>query len=76
MQRKRGGLVPIGDAVSELDGPVPDERFACGLLSDHLTMRGIAGFQCAVNVKDPPDLVVNWDNGAQWGVEVTRTYQG
>ena len=23
MQRKRDGLVPIGDALSDLDGPVP-----------------------------------------------------
>ena len=75
MHHQRGSVVPIDDAVSELDGPVSDERFACGLLSDHLTMRGIGGFQCAVNVKEPPDLVVKWDNGAQWGVEVTRTYQ-
>ena len=75
MQRQRGELVPVGEAVSELDGPVTDERFACGLLSDHLTMRGVSESQCTVIEDDPPDLVVTWENGAQWGVEVTRTYQ-
>ena len=75
MQRQRGDLVPIGDALADLDGPVPDERFACGLLSDHLTMRAVSEFQCTVIEDDPPDLVVTWENGAQWGVEVTRTYQ-
>ena len=54
---------------------MPDERFACGLLSDHLTMRGVSESQCTVIEDDPPDLVVTWENGAQWGVEVTRTYQ-
>ena len=54
---------------------VPDERFARRLLSDHLTMRGVSEFQCTVIEDDPPDLVVTWKNGAQWGVEVTRTYQ-
>ena len=75
MQRQRDELVPIGDAVSELDGPVPDEKFALELLSDHLAMRGVSESQCKVNEADPPDLVVTQDNGAQWGVEVTRTYQ-
>ena len=75
MKCKQDGLVPIGDAVSELDGPVPDERFARRLLSDHLTMRGVSEFQCTVIEDDPPDLVVTWENGTQWGVEVTRTYQ-
>ena len=37
-------------------------------------MSGRSGFQCAVHAEDPPDLVVNWNDGAQWGVEVTRTY--
>ena len=31
MHHQRGSLVPIGDAVSELDGPVPDEKFALEL---------------------------------------------
>ena len=75
MQSERDGLVPIGDALSDLGGPVPDERFACGLLSDHLTMRAVSEFQCTVIEDDPPDLVVTWENGARWGVEVTRTYQ-
>ena len=74
MQSERDGLVPIGDALSDLGGPVPDERFACGLLSDHLTMRAVSEFQCTVIEDDPPDLVVTWENGARWGVEVTRTY--
>ena len=52
----------------------PDEEFGLELLSDHLTMSGRSGFQCAVHAEDPPDLVVNWNDGAQWGVEVTRTY--
>ena len=52
----------------------PDEELALELLSDHLTMSGISGFQCAVHAEDPPDLVVNWNDGAQWGVEITRTY--
>ena len=58
MQSERDGLVPIGDALSDLGGPVPDERFACGLLSDHLTMRAVSEFQCTVIEDDPPDLVV------------------
>ena len=36
----------------------PDEEFALELLSDHLTMSGISGFQCAVHAADPPDLNV------------------
>ena len=52
-----------------------DEEFACELLRDHLAKRGVSRFQCTVNVADPPDLVVTWCNGVQWGVEVTRTYQ-
>ena len=28
-----------------------------------------------MNEDDPPDLVVTWENGEKWGVEVTRTYQ-
>ena len=53
----------------------PDEKFALELLNDHLTMSGISGFQSAVHAEDPPDLVVNWNDGAQWGVEVTRAYR-
>ena len=63
MHHQRGSLVPIGDAASELDVPVPDEKFALELLSDHLAMRGVSEFQCKVNEADPPDLVVTWDNG-------------
>ena len=42
----------------------PDEEFGLELLSDHLTMSGRSGFQCAVHAEDPPDLVVNWNDGA------------
>ena len=49
-----------------------DEKFALGLLTDHLTMSGVSEVRCAEI--DPPDLVVTWENSAQWGVEVTRTY--
>ena len=52
-----------------------DEEFACKLPRDHLAECGVSRFQCTVNVADPPDLVVTWDNDIQWGVEVTRTYQ-
>ena len=55
-------------------GTKPDEEFALELLTDHLAMSGISGFQCAVAAEDPPDLLVNWNDGAQWGVEITRTY--
>ncbi len=52
-----------------------DEQFACGAVIDYLTNQGKSEFKCEVNAKDPPDLVVTWDDGARWGVEVTRTYQ-
>ena len=52
-----------------------DETVARKLLRDHLTKHGGSGFQCKENADDPPDLVVKWANGDQWGVEVTRTYQ-
>ena len=65
----------MGLADCPVDGPVTDEKFASGLLMDHLTECGASGFQCKVNEADPPDIVVTWENGAQWGVEVIRTYQ-
>ena len=49
----------------------PDEMVTLGLLREHPTMRGA---MCEMNADDPPDLVVTWENGVQWGVEVTRTY--
>ncbi len=52
-----------------------DEIFALGLLMDHLTTRGDAGFQCNCNANDPPDLIITWKNDRQWGVEVARVYQ-
>ncbi|MDE2774276.1 MAG: hypothetical protein OXI46_11330 [Gemmatimonadota bacterium] len=52
-----------------------DEEFARRLLTEHLSLQGKSGFRCDVNPKDPPDLLVAWEDGSQWGVEVTRTYQ-
>ena len=52
-----------------------DERFACGLLVDHLTKFVTTEFRCEVNPNDPPDLVVTWRTGIVWGVEITRAYQ-
>ena len=37
MQRKRDGLVPIGEALSELDGPVPPIRKASPQALHHFT---------------------------------------
>ena len=54
---------------------VSDEEFSRELLTDHLLHQGKSGFRCEVNSKDPPDLLVAWEDGSQWGVEVTRTYQ-
>ena len=51
-----------------------DEEYARRLLKEHLVGQGRSGFMCAVNPCDPPDLLVTWANGSQWGVEVTRTY--
>ena len=52
-----------------------DEKFALGLLNDHLTDSGAQDFRCRLSPRDPPDLVVEWASGQQWGVEVTRAYQ-
>ena len=54
---------------------VSDEVFSCRFLAKYLSNQGKSGFSCNVNSDDPPDLVVTWDDGSQWGVEVTRTYQ-
>lgn len=51
-----------------------DEECASRLLAEHLAGSGRSGFTCIVNPCDPPDLLVAWDDGSQWGVEVTRTY--
>ena len=51
-----------------------DEGFALELLREHLAKCGGGEVRCAVNTNDPPDLIVIWTNGIQWGVEVTRTY--
>ena len=52
-----------------------DEKFALGLLMDHLKTYGKAGFQCKCNPNDPPDLIITWKHGGRWGVEVVRAYQ-
>ena len=53
----------------------PDERFALGLLINHLTSCGESGFQCKCNANDPPDLIITRKHGERWGVEVARAYQ-
>ena len=50
-----------------------DERIAIRLLHQHLMERE-TGFQCRLSLNEPPDLIVTWASGVQWGVEVTRTY--
>jgi hypothetical protein len=55
--------------------PLSDESFALELLKTHLTNEGKSGFHCEVNENDPPDIVITWQRGKRWGVEVTRTYQ-
>ena len=52
-----------------------DEGFALELLKNYLIEHGATEFQCEVNANDPPDLVVTWETGTRWGVEVTRAYQ-
>ena len=52
-----------------------DEEFCLRLVEEHLSSEGKSGFSCDVNPHDPPDLLVTWDDGSRWGVEVTRTYQ-
>lgn len=54
---------------------VSDEELCRQLLTDHLSLLGKSGFSCDVNSEDPPDLLVAWEDGTLWGVEVTRTYQ-
>jgi len=61
--------------MPENTGTKSDERFAFGLLMDHLTGRGETDFQCEINTNDPPELIVTWMQGERWGVEVTRAYQ-
>jgi hypothetical protein len=55
--------------------PSSDEAFALELLKAHFTSLGETGCQCEIDKNDPPDLVIIWQNGEQWGVEVTRAYQ-
>lgn len=53
---------------------IPDEVYACRLLTEHFATRGQSGFRCERSSLDPPDLSIRWDDGSHWGVEVTRTY--
>ncbi len=53
----------------------PDEIFALKLLREYLADHVVLNFQCMGKANDPPDLIVEWENGERWGVEVTRTYQ-
>jgi hypothetical protein len=55
--------------------PLSDESFALELLETHLTNLRVSGHHCAINENDPPDIVITWERGERWGVEVTRTYQ-
>ena len=55
-------------------GLIPDEECARQLLTEHLARQGESGFRCVLNSCDRPDLLVTWDDGRQWGVEVIRTY--
>ena len=55
-------------------GSISDEEFACRLLKHHLAKQAQSAFDCKVNQQDPPDLIVTWANGLQWGVEVIRAY--
>ena len=61
--------------MTEDVGGRSDDRFALGLLIDHLTTRGETDFQCEINTNDPPDLIITWKHRERWGVEVTRAYQ-
>jgi hypothetical protein len=53
----------------------PSETFALKLLKEHLTTQGESGCQCEINKNEPPDLIITWDCGERWGVEVTHAYQ-
>lgn len=62
-------------AMTKTVNEISDEQFACQLLTEHLTEQTTQKFVCEVNPDDPPDILVKWNDGALWGVEVTRTYQ-
>ena len=62
-------------ATTRGSGTVSDEEFGRQLLIEHFTKEGMSGFLCKINANEPPDLVVIWNDGVEWGVEVTRTYQ-
>ncbi len=49
--------------------------FALELLREYLSEHVDPIFQCKVNANDPPDIIVTWESGDQWGVEVTQTHQ-
>ena len=54
---------------------ISDEEFGRQLLTEHLSKQTTPEFKCEVNSDDPPDILVTWNDGVQWGVEVIRTYQ-
>lgn len=55
-------------------GMMADEEVARRSLEEHLAEQGRSGFTCKVNLRDPPDLLVEWEDGSKCGVEVTRSY--
>lgn|GEM_PF-937674 len=66
----------MGRAMTEKEpAPSSDEAVACRLLGDWLAGQGISDFRCEIAAKDPPDLILSFDDGERWGIEVTRTYQ-
>ena len=62
-------------ATTRTSATVSDEEFARQLLIEHFTKEGMSGCLCTINGNEPPDLIVTWKDGVEWGVEVTRTYQ-
>ena len=69
-------MYDVIEISAKLAKPLSDESFALELLNTHLTNEGKSGFYCEDNEKnDPPDIVLTWEHGERWGVEVTRTYQ-
>ena len=49
-----------------------DEKLAIELLKEYLGRYKDLEFRCERNLNDPPDIVVIWENGKRWGVEVTQ----
>ena len=55
--------------------PLSDEGFALKHLKAHLEAHDERWSLCEKSDTDPPDLVITWEGGEKWGVEVTRTHQ-